>query len=226
MDHKKKAEIQAKISQTISWVTNELKSRGVNREMSVAELELKDKYTLDLTLDLIKKSKDLYYDDTRRIIKKRKKYPIADLRSFEEYIMNWEKGLVVSEELYEQYEGIENDINNVIKNQPQVRVIPKDKKTDVLFPKNINEDEVEKEENELDPTVKDELKGIWGDIADAPPNIRIEELKNNNIEPTEEYIQEFTVTEKDKEKKGRRGKPVKKVNDHLDIDFLLNFTEE
>ena len=159
------------------------------------------------------------------LLKRGSKYPIADLKSFEEYIMASEKGLAISDELFECYEGIEDDIN-VIKRLPHVRVITKDKKTDILFPKNIKEDEVEKEAFELDSTIRNELKEEWDAIANLQPHQRIQELKENGITPTEEYIQEFKVSGNDKNKKGRRGKPVKKVNNHLDIDFLLNFTEE
>mmetsp|Transcript_29488 Transcript_29488/g.26067 ORF Transcript_29488/g.26067 Transcript_29488/m.26067 type:complete len:128 (+) Transcript_29488:2-385(+) len=127
MDKKKKEEIRNKINKLIVNLSTELKTRGVDAEITLLEIQQTvDKYTLELALDIIKKSKDLYYDETRRIIKKRKKYPIADLKSFEEYIMSTETGLVVTDELFEQYEGIEDDIH-VVKTLPNVRVIQRDK---------------------------------------------------------------------------------------------------
>ena len=47
-------------------------------------------------------------------LNKRKKYPIADLRSLEEYIMSNEAGLVVDEDLKEWYEGIEEHIEGIL----------------------------------------------------------------------------------------------------------------
>ena len=64
----------------------------------------------------------------------------------------------------------------------------------------------------------------WEAIDRVQPFNRIQELKDNNIEPTEEYIHEYQVSADGKNKKtGKRGKPVRKINDHLDIDFFLNF---
>lgn len=103
-------------------------------------------------------------------------------------------------------------------------MVAKDKKTDVLFPKNL-EDEVEKEGMELDEGIRKELVKDWNDITRVPPFERIKELKDNKIEPSEEYIHEFRVVEGDprNRKSGRRGKPVKMVNQHLGIDFMLDF---
>jgi hypothetical protein len=52
----------------------------------------------------------------------------------------------------------------------------------------------------------------------------VQELRDNNIEPTDEYVHEFRVADADGKNRrtGKRGKPVKKCNMHLDIDFMIN----
>lgn len=103
-------------------------------------------------------------------------------------------------------------------------MVAKDKKTDVLFPKNLD-DEVEKEVLDLDEDILKEMRKDWEEIPRVPPFERIKELKDNKIEPSEEYIHEFRVVEGDPKNKktGRRGKPIKMVNQHLGIDFMLDF---
>lgn len=77
-----------KVNEGIIYINKELKSRGPNSKIGIAELGIEDDYLKRLLIDQIKKSKDLYYDDIKRTIKKRKKYPITDAKSCHEYVMS------------------------------------------------------------------------------------------------------------------------------------------
>jgi hypothetical protein len=95
---------------------------------------------------------------TNGLSKNVNKYPIADLKSLEEYIVSCDKGLVVDENLLDCYKGIEEDLE-VVKRFEHIRVI-KDKKIFILFYRNL-EDDVEKELQELDPEVREDMISEW-----------------------------------------------------------------
>lgn len=96
----------------------------------------------------------------------------------------------------------------------------------VLYPKNF-EDEVEKELEAIDDDIRQIMVGEWDKIDNLQSFQRIQELNANNITPSEEYIQEFKYFDDPNNKKrtGRRGKPIKRQNNHLDIDFMLDMNE-
>ena len=110
-----------------------------------------------------------------------------------------------------------------------------------MFYKDL-EDEIEKDVYEIDQEIRTELFNEWEKINDSNPNERLQFLKdyhakmitesgNNSItanfmKPSDEYIHEFKYVESDAKKKGKRGKAVKKLNEHIDIDFMLNFADD
>ena len=111
----------------------------------------------------------------------------------------------------------------------------------MLFYRDL-EDEVEKECFDIDSEIKNELVTEWEKIDDGTVNERLQVLKDNHEEmltetgrnndtanfmkPSEEYVHEFKYIESDAKKKSKRGKAVRKLNEHIDIDFMLNFTDD